>query len=310
MKNNKLRQDISKFLGFRLPGNPRPLNVISEVKEDGFTRYLINYFGDDEDTIPAFLLIPHGEGPFPAILIHHQHHSQRHLGKSEVCGLVGDPLQAFGPAFAKRGIAVLAPDSICFEDRRAHISGTKFHKEDESQHYNEMAYRLLRGDTLMRKVLDDSARAISVLQRHPAIDSKRIGTLGHSYGGNTVLFHSALDTRIRYLVASGAASTYQYKFSQEIGIEMAEVIPGFATQFDIQDLVKCIAPRRALLVSATEDNASMDADMIVKEAMGAYKDFEVDKALQHIRYEGSHSLTRERFNYIVEWLASSVNKTE
>lgn len=310
MNNNKLRQDISEFLGFKLPRIPIPLTVSSEVKEDGYTRYLISYFGDDEDAIPAYLLLPDGKGPFASILIHHQHHGQRHFGKSEVCGLVGDPLQSFGPAFAKRGIAVLAPDSICFEDRRTHISGTDSHKDDDSHHYNEMAYRLLRGDTLMRKVLDDSARGISVLEQHPAIDSKRIGTLGHSYGGNTVLFHSALDTRIRYLAASGAASSYQYKLSQEIGIEMAEIIPGFAAHFDIQDLVKCIAPRRALLVSATEDSASMDADKIVKKAMGAYKDFGMAKRLQHIRYEGSHSLTRERFTYIVGWLASNVSKTD
>lgn len=30
--------------------------------------------------IPAFLLIPKGKGPFPAVLVNHQHHSQRNWG--------------------------------------------------------------------------------------------------------------------------------------------------------------------------------------------------------------------------------------
>ncbi len=45
------------------------------------------------------------------------------LGKSEVCGLAGNPLQAFGVALVKKGFVVLAPDSICFEDRKEKCKG-------------------------------------------------------------------------------------------------------------------------------------------------------------------------------------------
>src|SRR4028118_679346 len=119
-----------------------------------------------------------------------------------------------------------------------------------------MCYRMLRGDTLMRKVLDDSARGISVLRNHPLIDPDRIGIMGHSYGGNTVLFHMALDQRIRFGCSSGAACSYRYKMTHHVGIEMAEVIPGFAPRFDIEDLAMCMASRHVLLLSATEDEAS------------------------------------------------------
>ena len=37
------------------------------------------------------------------------------------------------------------------------------------------------------------------------------------------------------------------KIERGTGIEMAEVLPGFAMKFDIQDLIKCIAPRQILL---------------------------------------------------------------
>jgi dienelactone hydrolase len=226
------------------------------------------------------------------------------LGKSEICGLIGDPLQAFGPELAQRGIAVLAPDSICFEDRRKNCIGTEEDELDIAQHFNEMCYRLLQGDTLMRKVLDDSVRGISLLQQHPQIDAQRIGMMGHSYGGNTVLFHAALDGRIHFACSSGAACSYAHKMAHQTGIEMAEVIPGFVTKFEVIDLVKCMAPRYTLLVSASEDKFAMDTDAIVQAAQESFLALNAGAHLEHLRYEGGHPLTPQRFNDILNWLTA------
>jgi len=305
MQSDSLRHQISDFLGFRIPESIAPFTTHELVEEPSYRRARISYAGDEGDPIPALLWLPDRTVPSAAVLIHHQHNSQRHFGKSEVAGLVGDPLQAFGPALARRGIAVLAPDSICFEDRRRNRSGAEPDGvADVDQHYNEMCYRLVRGDTLMRKVLDDSARGISLLCEHPLIDSERIGMMGHSYGGNTVLFHAALDERIRFACSSGAACTYRHKLAQQYGIEMAEVIPGFAARFDIQDLVMCIAPRRVLVVSATDDAASQDADAIVTAARPAWAALGAAERLEHARYHGTHAITQERFDAIVDWLAA------
>ena len=301
---NTLRQQISQFLGFSIPEAPVAFVSHNVVEELGYRRIRISYASPEGEPIPAFLLLPDGDGPFAAVLIHHQHNSQRHLGKSEVCGLAGDPLQAFGPVLARQRFVVLAPDSICFEDRRSNRTGTEADEvADVEQHYNEMCYRLLRGDTLMRKVLSDSAQGISVLGAHPLVDAEHIGILGHSYGGNTVLFHGALDERIRFSCSSGAACSYHYKIAHQLGIEMAEVIPGFATRYDIADLVACFAPRPVLLVSATDDAASQDANRIVQAAQETYASIGSAKHIEHKRYEGGHALTQERFDEIVHWLA-------
>jgi len=299
MEVDMLRHEIREFLRFRIPDIPAQFTVLERVDMDGYTRLRVSYKSEDGDEIPAYLLEPEGNSPFAAVLVHHQHAGQRHFGKSEICGLVGDPLQAFGPVLARYGIVVLAPDSICFEDRRKNRSGIEPDEEaDIAQHFNEMCYRLLRGDTLMRKVLSDSAQGISLLQSHPLVDSNRIGSLGHSYGGNTVLFHGALDERIRFACSSGAACSYQYKLKNQVGIEMAEAIPGFAERFDIPDLVACFAPRQLLVVSATEDKFSFDADRVIVAAQerGAIN------GIKHKRYVGGHALTQERFDDIVEWI--------
>lgn len=296
------RRAIQDFLHFHPADEAVAYAVEEEVSQPGYRRLRLTYPAREGDSIHAFLLLPDGAGPFPGLLLHHQHNSERHFGKSEVCGLVGDRFQWFGPALARRGLAVLAPDSVCFEDRRRGVAGTAPHPSDTLQHFNEMCYRLVQGDTLMRKVLDDAARGLSLLRQHPQVNAERVGTAGHSYGGNTVLFHAALDERIRFACASGAACSYRYKLAHGAGLEMALAIPGFAARWDIEHLVQCTAPRPLLLVSADEDPFAQDAGEIMAQALPAYEQFDAGDRLQHIREEGQHALTEERFAAIVAWL--------
>lgn len=280
--------------------------VVEEHEGPAYKRQRITYESRDGDSISAFLLVPNSlSAPSPAVVIHHQHNGERHLGKSEVCGLVGDPFQAFGPALAQRGIIVLAPDSICFEDRRSGIRGTEPHPDDWQQHYNQMCYRLLRSDTLMRKVLEDAETAVSVLAGITAVDVARIGILGHSYGGNTVLFQSALDERVRFSCSSGAACSFRNKMARGTGIEMAEVLPGVLAQFDIDVLLSLTAPRPTLVVSASDDEYSHDAEAIVQIARVGCTNAGCAHCLQHEHFQGGHSLDHERFDCIVQWMSLS-----
>ena len=301
---SEIRNDIAKLIGIDLSEMTQARNtsveytVLSSIKEDGYTRLYINYVSGSE-TVPAYLLIPDKQGNNPAVLINHQHNREHHLGKSEVCGLAGNPLQAFGPALAKKGFVVLAPDALCFEERREDPTVEGF---DFWQHFHEASYRIVKGDYLMKQVITDAMNGITLLENLPYVDKQRIGTLGHSMGGNTVLFLAALDERIFFACASGSACTYESRMSNGVGIEMASVIPGFHGPYDIDDLVSLTAPRKLLLVSAEEDKYSMDAPVIVEKAEKAYAEQEATQNLHHKRYPGGHALTQERFDFIMEWL--------
>lgn len=301
-----LRKEIAEAIGITMPNTRSCVSyqLLKSTKEEGYTRQLIEY-DSCGDKVTAFLLLPDILDNNPAILINHQHNREHHLGKSEVCGLAGNSLQAFGPELAKRGFVVLAPDSICFEARRKDTGVEGF---DFWQHFNEMCYRILRGDYLMKKVLEDAMSGITLLSNLTYVDKNRIGTLGHSYGGNTVLFLSALDERITFSCASGSACTYENRMQNDVGIEMASVIPGFHGKYDIDDLVSCIAPRPLLIVSAEEDKYSKDASYIVEKAGVAYLAQEASQNLQHIRYPGGHEMTKERFDFIVEWITDISKK--
>jgi len=305
---DSLRAGIRNWLGLQSPPQAVRFTVVDVHVGPTFDRQRITYQAQDGDSISAFLLVPRGlRQAAPAVVVHHQHNGERHFGKSEVCGLVGNPLQAFGPALAEKGFIVLAPDSLCFEDRRSGTTGTAPHPDDWQQHYNQMSYRLLRGDTLMRKVLEDAETAVSLLAGIAAVDAARVGLVGHSYGGNTVLFQSALDARVRYACSSGAACSFRDKIARGTGIEMAEVLPGVLGRFDIEALLRLTAPRPALVVSASDDEYSRDAEAIVALARPAYASAGSPDALEHAFFQGGHALDRARFDRIVEWVTSAAS---
>ena len=291
--------DLQSFLGFKIHRGKLDYSVVEIKETDEFKRILIEYLGSEADIIRAYLFLPKTHKIIGAILVHHQHNGERHLGKSEVAGIVGDPFQSFCPALARKGIVSLAPDSICFEDRRKNKTGIEpdaTADNDWLQHYNEMTYRLLNGQTLMKTVVEDSSLGISILLQQDGVEKDKIGILGHSYGGNTVLFHSPFDERIKYSCSSGAVCSYKTKFENYIGIEMAEVIPSFTIRYDIPDLLKLIPPREILIVSATLDKYSKDAKQIYSSLKKEY-----DDSYSFQEFQGVHRLDKQRFDYIINW---------
>lgn len=255
--------------------------------------------------IPAFLLIPKGGASYPAVLVNHQHHSQRNWGKSEVCGIVGDPFQAFGSELARKGFVVIAPDAVCFEERRANTKGTEEnHEKDDWNHFLAFCHCILTGETLAKISIEDAMGAISVLNNMDIVDKTKIGCMGHSYGGNTTYFAAAFDKRIRYALSSGSVVSYSHRMDNSTGIEMSSIIPGFLKEFEIADVIKEISPRDFLIVCADDDKYSKDAPQIYEIAKVSFISKDAENNLQIKQYIGGHQLTRERFDYILEWIAS------
>lgn len=289
--------DLATTLRARL-GLASPVPVAFErgevVHADGFDRERIEYRGLEDDIIPAYLFTPKARRPLGGVVVFHQHNGEFHFGKSEVAGDVGDRYQAFGPALAQRGIAVLAPDSITFEDRRGAVKGVEPDFYDWLQHYNAMSYRLLDGDTLMRKCLDDAQRALSVLVDAAGVDERHVGVAGHSYGGYTSLYHAAVDARCRFACISGAVCSFETRRREGTGTTLFETVPGLARELDTHDVLAAIGPRPTMVVSGTEDKYSRDADQVVAKVAGDF--------ITGLRVDRAHALDQERFDAIVEWI--------
>lgn len=302
---SQLRTDFAQLVAFEQRDSF--FEVLSERRLDGYIEVQVCYAGVEEH-VPALLLVPDGAGPFPAVLAHHQHNGQWHFGKSEVAGLAGDPLQAFGPALACAGLVVLAPDAVGFEDRRYTGAGTDERDDDGLQYFNEMAYRLVSGRLLATTVLGDAACGLSALLADERVDGSRIGAVGHSYGGYVTILLAALDDRVGFACASGSTSSYRRRMLDRTGIEFSMAIPAILGVTDIDGLVGLIAPRPLLVLSATEDRYSADAPEVVRAAMGAWEALRAREKLEHVRCDGGHALTPQRTEKIISWVTAQANR--
>ena len=293
---------MSEIIGLSPVKDKIPFVCVETVDCGAYARSRIEYKVNGR-IIYAYLLIPKGEGIFPAVLVNHQHNRELNLGKSEVCGIEGNPLQAFGSALAEKGFVVISPDAICFEDRRANKQGTVENKEqDDWNYFLALCNGILTGETLSKIAIEDAMGAISVLNSLEFVDRSKIGCMGHSYGGNTTYFTTAFDKRIRYALSSGSVVSYKIRIENNTGIEKASIIPGFIKEFEIADVIKEIAPRSFMIVCASEDKWSKDAPEIYEIAKENFMLKGAEGKLEIKQYPGGHAITPERFEFIIDWI--------
>lgn len=112
----------------------------------------------------AYLLTPTGKGPFPAVVVVF-YEADTAIGRGK------KTFRDYGIQLAKRGFVVLSlggdPNTYYPTKEKCRIQPLSFH-----------AY--------------EAANCCTALQQMPNVDPKRVGVVGHSYGGKWALFAAAL----------------------------------------------------------------------------------------------------------------------
>jgi dienelactone hydrolase len=241
------RRTLVRLLG-RAPARCalRP-KVTERFQLPGIVREKVSYAVEPGERVSAYLFIPEGERPRPAILCVHQHHREFHLGKNEPAGLAGNPEQFYALELARRGYVTLAPDLLCFEERQ--------HPTLRGQDYErfEATKRLTEGSCLQAKMLWDLKRGLDYLATRREVNKSRIGCLGHSLGGQETLFLSALDRRVAVGVSSCGFSSYRAIFDAAINHNFAAYVPGLTHHGDLDRVLSLVAPRPFLALAGSED---------------------------------------------------------
>jgi hypothetical protein len=83
---------------------------------------------------------------------------------------------------------------------------------------------------------------------------------------------------------------------------MSLVIPGFAARYDVDDLMRCVAPRPLFVVSSEGDPFAADAGLLVERARPVFVADGAEANLWHLHAGTGHALDRQRFDAIVAWL--------
>lgn len=193
---------LGAFPKQKVPLAPQKL---SEEDCGSYFRRKISIQVQPDDRMPAYLLVPKNRHDrLPAVICFYGTTSG--AGKETTVGLSGgkpgsppERNRAFAIDIVEAGFVALAADYLRDGERikpgRRPYDTTDFYKEfpDWSVHGK---------DTW------DTSRAIDYLQTLQFVDGDKIGMIGHSYGGHSTIFTTALEPRIKVAVANGPVSDF------------------------------------------------------------------------------------------------------
>jgi dienelactone hydrolase len=250
-------RSFREVLGPIEPAAVGSIDVVDEVQCD---RYLRRQIGYDVPSGRAsmFVCIPDGlTRPAPLIFCHHQHNGEFDLGKSELVGLRGNPDLGYAAELSQRGFVTIAPDAIGFEDRN--WAGA------DNIGWFELSTRLVKGRTLLADLLQEVGLAIDYGTSLEEVDASRVGFIGHSYGGRMAIWAPAWDERIRASVSNCGCIPYRDSFARDAGFQADFVIPGFASGYDLEDVLGVRPSCRYLIIAGENDVWSRGAAEIERE---------------------------------------------
>ena len=145
----------------------KPNIEVLEVKSrESFTQKKIRLEIGHGQTGDGYLLMPEGKGPFPAVFVPY------YDPETSVC-LTDKPLRDFAYQLTKRGFVTMAIGSPGGDARKPVLAA-----DAQCQPLSYLGYV--------------SANAWQALASLPEVDSKRIGIVGHSYGGKWAMFGACL----------------------------------------------------------------------------------------------------------------------
>lgn len=307
------RESFKTVLG--APPDPSSLDpqILETVELDGYRREKVVYQVQPDEWAYAYVLTPtRFRGPFPAIFCHHRHNRDWSLGKSEVVGIAGDKNEAFGLELVKRGYVVLAPDAIAFEERRPapldeESDPTIRQLTDMYNNLRELSVRLLRGETLLKKIISDASKGIDYLLTRSEVDKNRIGFFGHGYGARMAMWTTAMDDRVKVAVAHGSIGSMHASLRLRHNIQIEFSVPRLLQVADYDRILSMAAPRPFLLSCSEDDSESSDAQEVYEKAARIYIKMGVANRLSLFRYpayEGDPWFTPQARYHAYSWLDS------
>lgn len=243
------------------------VKVIGEEKRDGYTARKLEFNLSDFYRVRAYVLIPDGEGPFPAVNLLHDHGAHLYIGKEKMIrpfdddSLVLDDAdkwvdnlyggQYFGDYLAKNGYVVFSTDAPMWGER-GRAEGV-----DRSKYDIIAGNMMMYGRDLSAFMTYDDIASTDFLATLPEVDPKRIGCAGCSMGAYRAWMLSALSDKISacaavcWMITTDVQMTWKYGRKESGGF--ANCIPALRQYLDYPHIASIACPKPTLFISGTED---------------------------------------------------------
>jgi dienelactone hydrolase len=263
-----------------------PLGVreIGTEHRSGVVIHDISYISPKGGSVPAYLVVPDGKGPFAAVIWGHWYMpGSEFLNRKEFL----DEAIALAPA----GVVSLLPDGPIARPG---------HKEDDSWlSEQQVADRV--------QAIVDMRRGADLLLTRPDVDPKRLAYVGHSYNAEVGAFLSGIDRRFRafVLMAGSMSDDISLKakeiqdYRQKVGPEKFDAFFAKYSWLDAGKYVSHAAPAVIFLQYGSQEKfLTPERDKEYAAVVSEPKRFKL--------YDAPHALNaearRDRVGFLVEQL--------
>ena len=248
-------------------GDKYPYNILFEEQRDGYKARKIEIRLSRYYSVPAYVLVPDGKGPFPAVNVLHDHGAHLFIGKEKVIRplacedstvikdaeewLAGYEGQFFGDYLARHGYVVFSADAPMWGER-----GQK--EGPRRTRYDMIAGNMMMyGIDLSAYMTYDDIAGTEFLASLPEVDAQRIGCTGWSMGGYRAWMLSALSDHMKvgaaicWMVTADEQMSFKYSRTENGGF--ANCLPGLRRWLDYPHIASIACPKPMLFINGSQD---------------------------------------------------------
>ena len=242
--------------------------VIFEEQREGYKARKIEIRLSRYYTVTAYVLIPDGKGPFPAINALHDHGAHLFIGKEKMIRplacedstVIKDADdwaaqlyegQFVGDYLAQHGYVVFSADAPMWGER-----GQK--EGARRDRYDMIAGNMMMyGIDLSAYMTYDDISGTEFLASMPEVDATRIGCMGCSMGAYRAWMLSALSDRIKagaaicWMVTTDEQMSFNYSRTENGGF--ANCFPGLRRWLDYPHVASMACPKAMLFINGSQD---------------------------------------------------------
>ena len=339
---NRGRAAIDTGLSYAPPRVPLYIRIEKCLPRVGYELRVISFAGTSQYRIPAFLLVPEGKGPFPAVLALHDNGGEYFFGKEKLVetdqehpALISFKKEYYGGCsyaseLARRGYVVVVADCFYWGERRlkythppaGYIQATAGLNERSEQYVSAVDDFLEQrtadlitllgysGLNWLAIVSHDDMRALDLLSSLPEVDPHRIGCVGLSGGGFRSTYLAGRDARIRAAVIVAWMTTLPTTLDLA-DKSHADIFDSYVVHINLDhpDVASLAAPDCALFVLNCGRDELFTAEgmrLAVEKLRRVYEDLNHAERFQARTYDVPHLFNRtmqtDAFAWLDQWL--------
>ena len=298
--------------------------VIGEERRDGYTARKILFNVNAYSRITAYLLIPDGKGPFPAVNMLHDHGGHLYIGKEKMVrpfdvdtAVVNDADrwveklydgQYAGDYFARNGYVVFSADAPMWGER-GREEGV-----DRSKYDIICGNMMMLGRDLSAFMTYDDITGTEFLASLPEVDKSRIGCMGCSMGAYRAWMLAALSDKI----AAAASICWMTVTDVQMSVKdkkreyggFANCIPALRQWLDYPHIASIACPKPMLFINGTRDHLfPVDGTHSAFSVMhDVWRSQNVDSALETELWDVPHSCGKALQQRVLEFFNKRFGK--